>query len=125
MKVGMISSKDLFAENRMDAGFHLIKKSLVEDGSLARAQESFSTEEAKSILASIPHAVLKRATEDLVRGSAGAGSIERAIEEYPHMALAIAFRDEEAAELIARQAEELNRKAEIVKQAAERLRKKA
>ena len=112
MRVGIISSKDVFSAGRLDAGFHLTRKSLIEDGSLARAEKAYSSDEALAILKSLPCDMLNRVTQDLVRGAGGGYSVERALEEYPHMALALAFRDEKADRVIAEKAAELQAKAE-------------
>ena len=57
----------------MDAGFHLTRKSLIEDGSLARAEEAYSSDEALAILKSLPCDILLRlkaeASQELDRRS--------------------------------------------------------
>lgn len=122
MRVGTVSFKDVVAAGRMDAGFHLTRKSLIEDGSLARAEAAYTAEEALAILKSLPSDMIKRVTEDLVRGAGVGYGVERALEEYPHMALALAFRDEEADRVIAQKAAELQAKAEALAKVGSTLR---
>jgi len=124
MRVGIISSKDVFSAGRMDAGFHLTRKSLIEDGSLARAEEAYSSDEALAILKSLPSDMLNRVTHDLVRGAGVGYGIERALQEYPHMALALAFRDEEADRVISEKAAELQAKAEALAKVGSALRRR-
>lgn len=122
MRVGIISSKDVFSAGRLDTGFHLTRKSLIEDGTLERAEKAYSSDEALAILKSLPSDMLNRVTHDLVRGAGAGYGIERALQEYPHMALALAFRDEEADRVIAEKAAELQAKAEALAKVGSALR---
>ena len=68
--------------------------------------------------------MLNRVTHDLVRGTGVGYGIERGLQEYPHMALALAFRDEEADRVIAEKAAELQAKAEALAKVGSVLRRR-
>lgn len=116
MRAGMISSSQLFASGRWDAGFNLTLKELTEDGSIDRARvvlddmiaqdhpgHTFDDktmvkcrqDKAWELLSALPGDLRKSATEDLVRGQ-DSRRIEEAVREYPEMAVALAFRNNQA-----------------------------
>lgn len=88
MKHIVISSFEMAAYDRMDAGFFLALKEIESD--LPALQERYTAAEALDLLGSLETS-MKGAVLPLARGSRAnkQRAIESACAEYPHMALAL------------------------------------
>lgn len=92
MKFTSIPQAQVSKYNRMDAGFHIALKEVIDNGMLDKAEASFSADEAVTALGLLSPSQLQAVTKDLVTGSVtNSKSVEMAVNKYPHIALAIAL----------------------------------
>lgn len=122
MKTGSVSLKDIVSSGRMDAEFHLTMKEIEKNGSLQKARESFSRDEAISLLGLMPRSYKEKASKAFVSGSSvHSMAIESAIEKYPLEILAVAFSETDVEAWMEHHAEESRKKAEVIKSAKSKL----
>lgn len=111
--------------SRWDAGFHIVKQSLEQDGSLAKAEAMMTAQEALELIGLMPHSIKAKIAAPLARGNVQTFSmlINKALEEYPHMAIALAFRDEEADRVMRKTLDDVRARTERISEAARTFRK--
>jgi hypothetical protein len=94
--MGTMRLSDIVREDRIDAGFHLAAQEHA--ATVASLREKLTGDEARDVVLGLPDAVLTKrlegrpVLEPLVRGSTPGTTlrqIRKAVEEYPHLSLAI------------------------------------
>lgn len=121
MKATTVSSSEIMATGRMDAGFHILRERHKKEAE--RLKGLMGEKEAIELLSNqkaFPAEAL-RALAPLAKGSdkERPDSIRKAIEEYPHLALAVLM--ESAPSILERRAQELREEADTLASAAGKL----